>query len=273
MSASRPSSPDARRDAPDRGNPPARTALVTGGARRIGRTIALDLARHGWAVAVHYNTSAAEAEAVVGEIVAGGGQAVALQAPLMDERRVRPLVSTATDALGPVSLLVNNAAAFVHDDIHEGGRETWDLHIETNLRAPLVLTQEFARALPEGMHGNVVNILDQRVWNPTPYFLSYTVSKIGLWTLTRTLAMALAPRIRVNAIGPGPTLQGERQTEEHFRLQWQSVPMRRSTDPGEIAAAIRFILDAPGMTGQMIALDGGEHLGWAQPDRGFKPVE
>ena len=253
--------------------PHPKTALVTGAAHRIGRAIALDLARHGWAIAIHYNSSADAAAELVAEIADSGGRATGLQAPLTEEDRVRGLVPAAADALGPVTLLVNNAAAFVHDDIHEGTRETWDLHMEANLRAPAGLIQEFARALPHGASGNVVNILDQRVWNPTPYFMSYTVSKIGLWTLTRTLALALAPRIRVNAIGPGPTLQGERQTEEHFRLQWQSVPMRRSTDPGEIAAAIRFILGAPGMTGQMIALDGGEHLGWAQPDRGFKPVE
>lgn len=252
---------------------PPRTALVTGAAKRIGRAIALDLARHGWAVAIHYNNSAAEAAEVVAEIEASGGRATALQAPLDDEDKVRALVPAAADALGPVGLLVNNAAAFVHDDIRDGTREIWELHMEANLRAPAVLIQEFARALPEGSTGNVVNILDQRVWNPTPYFMSYTVSKMALWTLTRTLAMSLAPRIRVNAIGPGPTLKGERQTEEHFRLQWQSVPMRRSTDPGEIAAAIRFLVDAPGITGQMIALDGGEHLGWAQPDRGFKSVE
>ncbi len=252
---------------------PAGTALVTGAARRIGRAIALDLARHGWAVAIHYNTSGDDAAEVVAEIEGLGGRATALQAPLTEEEQVLGLVPAAADALGPVTLLVNNAASFVHDDILEGRRETWDLHMEANLRAPVVLTQAFARALPEGPAGNVVNILDQRVWNPTPYFMSYTVSKVGLWTLTRTLAMALAPRIRVNAIGPGPTLQGERQTDEHFRLQWQNVPMQRSTEPEEIAAAIRFILDAPGLTGQMIALDGGEHLGWAQPGRGFKPVE
>ena len=251
----------------------AGTALVTGAARRIGRAIALGLARHGWAVAIHYNTSGDEAAEVVAEIEGLGGRAIALQAPLTEEDRVLGLVPAAAGALGPVTLLVNNAASFIHDDILEGGRETWDLHMEANLRAPVVLTQAFARALPEGTSGNVVNILDQRVWNPTPYFMSYTVSKVGLWTLTRTLAMALAPRIRVNAIGPGPTLKGERQTEEHFRLQWQNVPMQRSTEPEEIAAAIRFVLEAPGLTGQMIALDGGEHLGWAQPGRGFKPVE
>ncbi len=250
-----------------------RSALVTGAARRIGRAIALDLARHGWDVAIHYNTSEAEAAEVVAEVEAAGGRAAALQAPLTDEERVRGLIPAATEALGPLTLLVNSAASFVHDDILEGTRETWDLHMEANLRAPTVLIQNFARALPDRAAGNVVNILDQRVWNPTPNFMSYTVSKIGLWTLTRTLAMALAPRIRVNAVGPGPTLKGDRQSDEHFRRQWQSVPMRRSTGTDEITAAIRFILETPSLTGQMIALDGGEHLGWAQPDRGFKPVE
>ena len=252
---------------------PTKTALVTGAARRIGRAIARDLAAHGWAVAIHYNRSEEEAQDAVAAIEAAGGRAAALPAELTDESAVRTLIPAAAEALGPVTLLVNSAAAFVHDDILEGTRETWDLHMEANLRAPTVLTQDFAKALPDDTTGNVVNILDQRVWNPTPYFMSYTVSKIGLWTLTRTLAMALAPRIRVNAIGPGPTLKGERQSEEHFRRQWQSIPMGRSTGTDEIAAAIRFILDTPSLTGQMIALDGGEQRGWAQPDRGFKPVE
>ena len=136
-----------------------------------------------------------------------------------------------------------------------------------------MLTQAFARQLPAGATGCVVNILDQRVWNLTPYFLSYTVSKSALWTLTRTLAMALAPRVRVNAIGPGPTLRNERQTEDHFAAQCQRVPLGRGTTPEEICQGVRFLLSAPALTGQMIALDGGEHLGWAQPAAGFIPVE
>ena len=250
-----------------------RAALVTGAAKRIGRSIALALAQDGWAIAVHYGQSSEAAEALVAEITANGGQAVALQADLAREAEVATLVPRAVESLGPLGCLVNNAATFRLDQVDDATRESWDHHLEPNLRAPFVLTQAFAQALPADQGGAVINILDQRVWSLTPYFVSYTLAKAGLWTLTRTLAMALAPRIRVNAVGPGPTLKGDRQTEEHFRLQWQSVPMRRRTDPGEIAAAIRFILDAPGMTGQMIALDGGEHLGWAQPHRGFKPVE
>ncbi len=248
-------------------------ALVTGGAQRVGRAIVRDLAAHGWAVAVHFNRSRQAAEDLVAEIRTEGGQAVALGADLGDEQAVSRLVPDAAAALGPPTLLVNNASVFEYDTILDHSRESWDRHMEANLRAPVVLIRAFAAMLPEQRSGNVVNLLDQRVWNPTPHFMSYTVSRAGLWTLTQTLAMALAPRIRVNAIGPGPTLKAERQTEEQFERQWQSIPLKRSTDPAEIAAAIRFLVDAPAVTGQMIALDGGEHLGYAQPTRGIVAFE
>ncbi len=250
-----------------------KAALVTGAGKRIGRAIALDLASHGWAVAVHYFASKEDADEVVALIRRKGGRAEAIQANLAREMDVDDLVPDAVDRLGPLTLLVNNASTFERDEAMTATRASWDHHMETNLRAPFVLTQAFSRQLPEGEHGLVVNLLDQRVWNLTPHFISYTLSKSALWTLTRTLAMALAPKIRVNAIGPGPTLRNERQTEEHFNAQWENVPLRRSTRPEEIAAAVRFLIDAPAVTGQMIALDGGEHLGWAQPGRGFTPEE
>lgn len=250
-----------------------RTALVTGAAKRIGRAIALDLAAHGWAVAVHYNRSAEDAAAVVRTIEDRGGRAVAVAADLTREDEVRGLVPAAQAALGPLTLLVNNASAFVEDDIAEPARATWDLHMEANLRAPVVLIGDFARALPEDWTGNVVNMLDQRVLNLTPHFLSYTASKSALWALTRTLALALAPRIRINGIGPGPTLPSPRQTEAQFRAQWRAIPLARAIDPQEICAAIRFIVASPSMTGQMLALDGGEHLGWAQASNGIAPEE
>ena len=250
-----------------------KAALVTGAGRRIGRAIALDLATHGWAVAVHYRSSKDEADGVVSEIEALGGHAAAVQADLASESDAEALVPLAVERLGPLACLVNNASRFEPDDALTATRESWDAHLETNLRAPFVLSQAFARQLPEDETGAIVNIIDQRVWNPTPAFLSYTLSKAGLWTLTRTLAMALAPRIRVNGIGPGPTLRNVRQSEEDFAAQWRSLPLRRPTAPEEICAALRYILDAPAMTGQMIALDGGEHLGWAQPASGFIPVE
>jgi NAD(P)-dependent dehydrogenase (short-subunit alcohol dehydrogenase family) len=252
---------------------PVRTAIVTGAAKRIGRAIAFDLAAQGWNVALHHNSSVDEAAAAVREITERGGRAVALRADLTREDEVRTLLPAAEAAFGPVTLLVNNASPFVRDAITDPRRDIWDLHMETNLRAPVLLIHDLAERLPEGMTANVVNMLDQRVLNLTPHFLSYTLSKSGLWTLTRTLALALAPRIRVNGIGPGPTLRSNRQTEAQFRAQWEAVPLARPTEPAEICAAIRFILETPSLTGQILALDGGEHLGWAQPRDGFVPEE
>jgi NAD(P)-dependent dehydrogenase (short-subunit alcohol dehydrogenase family) len=240
-------------------------ALVTGAGKRIGRAIALSLGRQGWKVAVHYHGSRSAAEEVVQEIRSGGGDAVALQADLSREEEVLRLLPEAERALGPITLLVNNASVFEMDKIETATRDSWDRHIETGLRAPLVLIQELSQRLPADAKGNVINMLDERVWALTPYFLSYTVAKAGLWTLTQTLALGLAPRIRVNGIGPGPTLPSPRQTDEQFREQWRRMPLGRGTTPEEIARAVEFILAAPAMTGQMIALDGGQHLGWAVP--------
>jgi len=250
--------------------PIPKAALVTGAARRIGRALALALAEAGYAVAVHHHSSHAEAEALVAEIASSGGKALAFAADLSDETAVGKLLPDATAALGPIGVLVNNASIFENDTVATATRESWDAHLAVNLRAPFVLIQDFAARLPADSGGVVINLLDERVWNLTPYFVSYTVSKMGLWTLTRTMALALAPRIRVNAIGPGPTLPNMRQTSAQFLDRCRNMPLRRGTSPREIAAAMRFILEAPALTGQMIALDGGEHLGWAQP--GHAPI-
>ena len=194
-----------------------------------------------------------------------GGKAVALAADLAEETEVKRLLPRAAAALGPIGVLVNNASIFENDTVATATRDSWDRHLAVNLRAPFVLIQEFAAHLPAEAGGLVVNLLDERVWSLTPYFVSYTLTKSGLWTLTRTMALALAPRIRVNGIGPGPTLPSPRQSPEQFLDRCRRMPLGRGTSPGEIAAALRFILSAPAMTGQMIALDGGEHLGWAQP--------
>jgi len=244
------------------------TALVTGAARRIGRAIALALAEDGYAVAVHYGTSREAAEEVIAAIAAKGGRATAVSANLIDEQATHGLIAAAVEALGPVTCLVNNASVFERDEAMSVTRASWDAHLETNLRAPFVLMQEFARHLPEGASGAIVNILDERVWNLTPHFVSYTLSKAGLWALTQSMALALAPRIRVNAVGPGPTLPSPRQSNEQFARQSASVPLRRGATPEEIAACVRFIVNAAAMTGQMIALDGGQHLGCAQPGAG-----
>jgi NAD(P)-dependent dehydrogenase (short-subunit alcohol dehydrogenase family) len=243
-----------------------RTALVTGAGVRIGRAIALGLAKAGWAVAVHYRRSGDEARETVAEIQAAGSKAVAVAADLNDESQVETLVSRAADSLGPISCLINNASLFERDEALTATRESWNRHMEANLRAPFVLIQALARQLPEGQPGNVINLIDQRVWKLTPDFTSYTLSKAGLWTLTQTLAQALAPRIRVNAIAPGPTLPSSRQTEESFGRQVDSLPLQRNPSLEEFSAAVSFILEAASFTGQMIALDGGQHLAWQTPD-------
>jgi NAD(P)-dependent dehydrogenase (short-subunit alcohol dehydrogenase family) len=250
-----------------------RAALVTGGARRLGRATALALAGAGFDVAVHFATSRAEAEATVAEIVALGRRAVALPGDLAIEAEVATLLPAATAALGPVGVLVNNASVFERDEALDATRESWDRHMEPNLRAPFVLTQAFARALPETATGVVINLLDQRVWSPTPHFTSYSLSKAGLWWLTQSLALALAPRIRVNAIGPGPAMPSPRQSQAQFDRQCASVPLGHGTSAEEVGRAALAILALPAMTGQMIALDGGQHLQWGAVPRDAAPEE
>lgn len=255
--------------------PPAipRAALVTGGAKRLGRAIALGLAEAGFDLAIHYAGSQAAAEETAAAIRALGRRAVALRADLGEEAETQALLPAAEAALGPLGVLVNNASTFERDEWHDATRASWDRHLEPNLRAPFVLTQAFARALPAGAEGLVLNMLDQRVWSLTPHFASYTVSKAGLWALTQSMALALAPRIRVNAIGPGPALPSPRQTQAQFDRQAASTPLRRGTSPEEVARAALAILALPAMTGQMIALDGGQHLQWAPAAPAAEPEE
>ena len=248
-------------------NPVPKAALVTGAAKRIGRAIALDLADAGYAVAVHYNASVEDAEDLVNLIKARDGKAISLRADLTREADVRMLMNMAVEALGPIGCLVNNASVFEYDAPETATRESWDEHMEANLRAPFVLMQQMTFALPQDAGGVIINLLDERVWALTPHFTTYTLSKVGLWALTQTLALSLAPRIRVNGIGPGPALPNKRQTDEQFAKQAASVPLKRPTSPREICRTIRYILDAPSMTGQMIALDGGQHLGWGFPEK------
>jgi NAD(P)-dependent dehydrogenase (short-subunit alcohol dehydrogenase family) len=238
----------------------SQTALITGAARRIGRAIALDLAAHGWRVGIHYRHSKDEAEALAAEIGRSGGMAAALPANLADLDDVRSLVARCADALGPPTCLVNNASEFFLDTIGSVTPDGWDTHLDINLKAPVFLAQALYANVPEGAEGNVINIIDQRVWRPTPEFFSYTISKAGLWTATQTLAQAMAPRVRVNAIGPGPVLQSVHQSRADFAAETLTTPLQRGPSLPEIAAAVRFILATPSMTGQMIALDGGQHL-------------
>ena len=244
-----------------------KSALVTGAARRIGRALALDLAAHGWDVAVHYGRSEREAKEVVAAIERQGRRAVALEADLADREQVAGLVGRASQALGALDLLVNNAAVFGYDRPGTVHRESWDRHMDINLWAPMALTQALLEQLPDGAEANVVNLIDQRVWNLTPNYTSYSVSKSALWALTRHLALALAPRVRVNAIGPGPTLRHESMSEARFEELCAALPLGRATIPQEICAALRFLIDSPAVTGQMIALDGGQHLAWLLPQQ------
>ncbi|MAB13731.1 SDR family oxidoreductase [Parvibaculum sp.] len=242
------------------------TALVTGGARRLGRAMALSLAERGYDVAVHCHHSTDEAASVVHDIEAAGGRAAALAGDLASPRDVDGLVPRAAEALGPLTLLVNNASLFEHDTASGMTAESWTSHLDTNLRAPAFLAQSFAMQLPDGVEGNIVNLIDQRVRRPTPHFFSYTVSKMALWDMTQVMAMSLAPRIRVNGIGPGPAMRNARQSPEDFAKQVKGTILGRGTSPEEICAALHFILASPAMTGQMIALDGGQHLAWETPD-------
>jgi NAD(P)-dependent dehydrogenase (short-subunit alcohol dehydrogenase family) len=239
-------------------------ALVTGAGRRIGRTIALALADAGFDVAVHYGRSSEDAAAVVAEIRSRNRNAAAVQANLADEAEVRTVVPAAVEALGPLAVLVNNASVF--EDDRPGGlsRGSWDRHLETNLRAPIILAEAFAAQAFEG--AAVVNIVDQRVLRPDPRFFSYGLSKAGLWWATRTLAQAFAPKVRVNAVGPGPTLPSIWQSPDDFAAEAANVLLQRRATPEEIAAAVLWLVDAPSVTGQMIAVDGGQHLGWRTPD-------
>ena len=241
-------------------------ALVTGGAKRIGRAIALRLAHEGYAVAVHCRRSRREAEDVKAAIKGAGGRAEVVAADLADAEAVGRLLAEAGAALGAVTLLVNNASLFEPDEVQTLESELWERQLAVNLRAPAFLVRDFARQLPEGQDGAVVNILDQRVWKPNPQFFCYTFAKAALLTATRTMAQALAPRVRVNAVGPGPTLAGSRQTEEDFARQCAALPLRQHPTPEDIAEAVVFLAKARSVTGQMLAVDGGQHLAWETPD-------
>lgn len=251
-------------------------ALVTGAAQRVGRALALHLAERGTDVAVHYASSAGPAEAVAAEVAALGRRAVALQADLLDDAAVARLVPEAAAALGqPLTLLINNASIFEYDTVESMTLEGWERHHRSNLKAPAFLSQAFAAQVPTGARdaagepiaqSNIVNMIDMRVRKLTPEFMTYTLAKYGLWGFTQTAARALAPDIRVNAIGPGPTLRGGRQSEAHFAAQRAATTLGRGTSPAEICTALNFLLDSPGVTGQLLCVDGGQHLTWQTPD-------
>lgn len=238
-------------------------ALVTGAARRIGAALAIAAGEAGYDVLVGHHASPEDAEETALAIREAGRRAETRAADLADPDACARLIANAP---GPLTLLVNCASVFADDRIETLTPDGFDAAMAANLRAPVLLAQAFAAALPAGRDGLIVNITDQRVWRPDPRFFSYTLSKAALWTATRTLAQALAPRIRVNAIGPGPTLVSVHQSPADFAAEAAAVPLGHGADPGQIAAALRYLIDAPAVTGQMIAVDGGQHLAWRTPD-------
>ncbi len=254
----------------------SKRALVTGSARRLGRAMAIELAGRGYDVAIHYAGSADAAGQTAADLRDMGVSAAAVQADLQDDAAVASLIGTAADALGgPLSVLVNNASAFDHDDIQTLSLASWDRSMASNLKAPVFLTQAFAAQAPKGRttddgeplpSGLVVNMIDQRVRKLTPEFMTYSLAKMGLWAFTRTAAQALAPDIRVNGIGPGPTMQGGRQTREHFDAQRHATLLGRGSSPEGICRALGFFLEAEDVTGHLFCGDGGQHLSWQTPD-------
>lgn len=243
-------------------------ALVTGASRRIGLRIATRLAEAGYDVALHASRRAkpkAETEAL--RLATLGGRAIAVAADLGDADACGALVREARAALGPLRLLVNNAAIFESDSADSPDLAIWDRHFAVNLRAPVLLAQAFAAQVAEGRDAAIINMIDQRVLRPTPQFFSYTLSKSALWTATRTMAQAFAERgVRVNAIGPGPVLPNETDGDTGFSKEVDGVPLHRAVDPDEIATAVLYLAEAAAVTGQMIAVDAGQHLGWRTPD-------
>ena len=239
---------------------------MTGGARRIGRAICQGLASAGFDIVVHANTSLDEAENLSRELRDFGVRAVALKADLQSESETKQLVVDADQALGGLGVVVNNASLFQPDRLTDFDREVWDGHFDLHVRAPSIIVREFARLRAPGEKGLVVNIVDQRVWAPTPNYYSYMLSKAALAMATKTMAMTLAPDIRVNAIGPGPTLPNARQSEADFERQSTSLLLGQGPGLEEFARTILYFHTTPSVTGQMIALDGGQHLAWETPD-------
>ena len=251
-------------------------ALITGAAKRLGRSMAIYLALRGFDLALHYHSSDEDAEDLYSEIKEMGRKCVLLKANLLNEIEVKELVPKANEILGgSLNCLINNASIFEYDTMQSGTRESWDRHMESNLRAPFVLSQQFANQSPDILYNVkneptsqalIVNIVDQRVRNLTEDFTSYSIAKMGLWALTQISARGLAPAVRVNAIGPGPTIRNIRQSQEHFENQRAKTILKRGSDPEDICLALGYFVDSPAVTGQLICVDGGQHLSSQTPE-------
>jgi NAD(P)-dependent dehydrogenase (short-subunit alcohol dehydrogenase family) len=237
-------------------------ALITGAADRIGAAIATALASDGYHTIIHYNSSGAKADALAAHIIASGGTAATIGADLLDRDERDSLIERASELFGPIDILINNASIFQPDSIADLSADLWQKHFSIHAETPVFLASAFAKQLSKDQHGNIINMIDQRVWALKPTFFSYTLSKSALWTATQTMAQSLAPQVRVNAIGPGPTIKNIHQNQSDFEQEIAALPLKVGPQLNEICNAVRFILSAPSMTGQMLALDGGEHLKW-----------
>jgi len=242
------------------------TALVTGGSERIGKAICECIAKGGWNVIIHYNKSKINALNLNKKLISYNVKSCCIKADLSKDLELKNLFINAKKEMGNINCLINNASTFELDSIHNIEKKKWDYHLNTNIWAPIFLIKQFVKNIPNKISGNIINIVDQRVVNLTPFFTTYTITKSMLWTLTQTLALALAPKIKVNAIGPGPTFPSKRQTNKEFINQYKKTPLKKAIDPKEIARAVLFILNSGSLTGQLINIDSGQHLGWAQAD-------
>ena len=243
----------------------ARKIIITGGATRMGAAIARKLSGPNKEILIHYNKSKLKAEKLKKELSSKGTKIYLVKGDLSKETDIKKIIKFAKSKLKYFDCLVNNASLFENDKLENFSLDSWSNHLRTNLRAPALLTKEFAKNV-KGKNNNIINIIDQRVFKLTPYFFSYTLSKTGLYTLTKTSAMSLAPNIRVNAIAPGPTIKNQRQSEKHFKKQYLATPLKRQVDVEQICNAVDFFIKNISITGQVLAIDSGQNLNWQTPD-------
>ena len=236
--------------------------LITGAATRVGKAIALHFAERGWNIALHYFKSSSKAKKLKRILEQNWVKVVLIKADLKNPKQTEKIISLAKKKLGAIDCLVNNAALFEKDDIINFTTKSWYDHLNINLLAPTILTKQFAKQAPKKTISNIINIIDQRIFNLTPFFMSYTISKSGLQTLTKTMAMRLGPNIKVNAIAPGPTIKSKRQTDRHFRNQVKSTILKKSVKAEDICDAVEFLINNNSITGQIIAVDSGQNLSW-----------
>jgi len=236
--------------------------LITGAATRVGKAIALHFAERGWNIALHYFRSSSKAKKLKKIIEQNWVKVALIKADLKNSKQTEKIITIARKKLGTIDCLVNNAALFEKDDIANFTAKSWNDHLNINLHAPAILTKQFAKQAPKKTVSNIINIIDQRIFNLTPYFMSYTVSKSGLETLTRTMAMRLGPNIKVNAIAPGPTIKSKRQSDRHFRNQVRSTLLKRPVRSEDICDTVEFLINNNSVTGQIIAVDSGQNLSW-----------